>query len=96
MDVRVTLVRRERNDTRVREFGSNGLGCLRAPQHRHAEVHQRDVGTMNPEQLNGLSSIRRLGHELEVLVEGEQRRQTITKNRVVVDRHHPDCGGCCR
>ena len=46
---------------------------------------------MNPEQLNSLSSIRGLGYELEVLVEREQRRQTIAKDRVVVDRHHPDC-----
>ena len=90
MDVRVPLIDGQRDDLRVWKLGRDRLNGLGPPHHGHTQVHQGDVGPVRAEQLDGPCSIARLGHELEIGMEGQHSRQTGPVHRVIVNRQDPD------
>ena len=57
-DVRVALVGREHDDLRIVKLRANGDERVEAIHLRHLQVHQRHVGPMGPELLDGLATVR--------------------------------------
>ena len=67
------------------ELGPNRNGRFEPVHLRHLQVHQRHVGPMGAELLDGLAAARAFGDELHVRLAGEQRRHAVAEQRVIVD-----------
>ena len=56
----------------------------------HANVHQDDRRVEASRLLDRLQPVRRLGHDLDVLLAGEQHPKAGADHRLVVGHEHPD------
>ena len=63
---------------------------LRSTHHGHAQVHQRYVGTVHTEELDGLAPVAGLGDELQIRIGRHQCRQATPEKGVIIDGHHSD------
>jgi hypothetical protein len=54
INVLIAVVRCEHNDSRIRKFAAYLRNGIDAAQHRHAQIHQGDVGLMLAIQLDRL------------------------------------------
>jgi hypothetical protein len=72
--------------------GEDLPGGLEAVEHRHLNVHQRDVRTVLDRQRHRLPPVGGLGDHLDVVFRFEQRPDAAADQRLVVGEQDPDHG----
>jgi hypothetical protein len=68
-------------------------GGLEAVQHRHLNVHQRDVRAVLGGQPHRLQPVGGLGGHLDVVFGVQQRADAAADQRLVISQQHPDHDG---
>lgn len=62
--------------------------CFDPAHHRHAQVHQSDIGIHLVESLNRLPAVARLGHNRHIGLAVYHRGKPFAHDRVIVDNHY--------
>src|SRR5262249_37679907 len=57
--------------------------------HRHTQIHEYDVGAERGDPAQGLVAVRGLPHHVDVVTYVQERRERLTKQRLVVDEQYP-------
>src|SRR5690606_6445187 len=63
---------------------------LDAVEDGHLDVDERDVGEVLAGQREGLPSVGGLGHDLDVVLQFDERPESAADERLVVDQQDPD------
>src|SRR5918998_1247568 len=89
VDVLVALERREHDYARSRQLlvGGDAPGGLDTVHHRHANVHEHDVGPLVAHDVEGLDAGGGLPHHREVGFGVDQRAQPAAHQILVVHQH---------
>ena len=90
VDVLVEVERREDQDPRGGVGGEDAPGRLEPVELGHADVHQDDGRVEARRLLDRLEAVARLGHDLDVLLVGEQHPEAGADHRLVVGDEHAD------
>jgi hypothetical protein len=89
-DVDVALVHGEHHHAGFRELGADGADGLGALHHRHAQVHDREVGLCPPEGGNGLFTVARGGDHRKARMALEHGHQALAQDVVIVRHEQAD------
>ena len=89
-DVMVLVVGGEHDDADLRMLGGQAPDRRDAVEHRHAQVHEDDVGTVPADQGQRLPAVGGLGDHLQVRLGVEHAAQAVTDHRMVVGDEDPD------
>ena len=71
----------------------DATGGLQTIHHRHAYIHDHDIGVVLVDQAYGLLAVGRLGDDLDVVAGGEQCAQPLAGAQTIVDDEYTD--GVC-
>ena len=105
VDVLITVERGEHQDARrlaagdaVRDDPPRGLETVELG---HADVHQHDVGTERPDQVDRVAAVRRFADDLDLGLGVEDHAEPGAHECLVVDEQHADhdaasTGSCAR
>src|SRR5262249_25668582 len=74
----------------IGKFGADGDGRFEPVHLGHLQVHQRYIGPMGPELPDGLAAIPAFSDELHVRLAGQERRDAVAEQRVIVHGQDPD------
>ncbi len=70
----------------------DGERGLEAPEARHRDVHEDDVGRERACELDGLQAVGRFADHLDVVREAQQRAHALAHDRVVIREEDPNLG----
>ena len=84
MRTRVSLPGRRRGD---------GPRRLDAVEHRHAHVHQDDVGAVELDEADGVGAVGRLAHDLDAVLGLEDHAEPLAQQGLVVGQDDADGHG---
>src|SRR5258705_13751753 len=86
----VAGVRRQDDDVRLWKFAANRNDRIDTVHLRHLQVHQGDIRTVRAELLNRFTSVGRFGDQRHVRLTGDEARDPLAEERMVVDRNNPN------
>ena len=69
---------------------ANGNERVKAIHLRHLQVHQRHVGTMGPELLDRLATVRRFCDQRHIRLNRQRAGDPLAHQLMVVDRENPN------
>src|SRR5262245_51925633 len=93
LDLDVALVSTEHHDPRGRRHQADRIETVHAAHVRQAEIHEGDIGRMHSVGFDPFRPTRSLRHERHVVLDIDDRRESLTKHRMIVHRHDSDHGG---
>jgi hypothetical protein len=79
----------EHHDARGQSGPDHRADHVHAAEARHAQVHERDVGTQLMDLVHGLLAIGGLGGQLEIRAALEHVHKRAPEQRMVHDHRHP-------
>src|SRR5450755_4970138 len=85
-NLHVAYIGRQHNDLRIWKLPANRNERIDAVHFRHLQIHQRDIGTVRPELLNGLATVGRLAYQNHVGLNANQSGDPLAHNWMVVNR----------
>ena len=91
VDVLVEVEGREDQDPGLAVGREDLPGGLKAVQLGHPNVHEHDVGLKARSLMNGLVAVGGLGHDVDVVLAGEQHPEARAHHRLIVG--HEDADG---
>ena len=80
----------QNNDACFREFCPNCDGRVDSAHIRKPKIHERDVGAVCTEQINGLLPIRTLRNQTHTGLSSQQRGDSVSELCMVVDGENPN------
>lgn len=61
----------------------------------HLEIHERDIGTMDPKLLDRVQPVGRFGHETHVWLGPDEHGDALAQEWMIVDRENPNVPRIC-
>ena len=92
VDVLVEIERGHDQHTNGVTATEHAARCFEAVEPRHANVHQDDVGSLGVHDLQRLESVRRLAHDIDVRLCGENRLESGAHHGLVVNHDDANHG----
>src|ERR1700730_4061202 len=83
-------VGRQYNHLCIGKLISNHNERVNTVHFRHLQIHQRDIGTVSAELLNGLATIGGLSYYSDIRLNSKQTGDPLPYDRMVVDRENPN------
>jgi len=84
----ITGVRRQYNDASFGKLAANRVDRVDTAHIWHLQIHERDIGVVISELLDGFAPVARLRDQLHIRLGPNQPDNAVTDNRVIVRRKY--------